>query len=207
MSNTRFWTAQEIQFLRQHYPSASQEFLTSGLPNRSIYSIRRKANDLGITRSPNIRPTTGSTWSQSELNVIRNHYRHKSKEFMVNSLPGRSWESICNTASRLGVSRAESEQWTVSETNLLKKSFATSTWDELFRLLPNRSRSSILRKAEKLGLTRSRSDMWTGEENTLLREHYPSSSWETLYFLLPSRTKASISHQARKLGLSRKVGS
>lgn len=206
MSNNRPWTPQEIQFLQQHYPSASREFLVSGLPGRTLFAIRVKAQGLGLNRSSTVRPTTGYQWSQAELSFIRKYYPHESKEFMLHNLPNRSWDSICNTASRLGVSRKKSTKWTDYEVIILKKSFATATWEDLFYLLPDRSRSSIQRKAEKLGLTRTRSDVWSERDNALLREHYPTSSWETLHFLFPSRSKSSISYQAQRLGIYRKRG-
>jgi len=90
------WTETEKSFLIDNYNKISIEDISKAT-GKSISSIYQKAYYLELIH--------GSRWTESDILTLKNIYSDSSKEYIIESLNNRSWNSIKLKAERCGISR------------------------------------------------------------------------------------------------------
>lgn len=90
------WTDQENAPLRKFYPDYVE--LLKRLPRRSYYSLRRRADKLGIVQRRHV-------WTAAEVSRLRRHYPSASRKEIFELFPGLRWLQISQKARLIGVHR------------------------------------------------------------------------------------------------------
>ena len=80
------WSDEEVTFLLHNYRSMSSKEIAEAL-GKSEQAVKSKMCRLKIGNDK--RPV----WTEKEVQVLVYHY-HKGKDYVLELLPGRSWDSI-----------------------------------------------------------------------------------------------------------------
>lgn len=149
------WSSSEVTLLKEHYPSSPWDIVCDSLPHRTPKSIRRKAENLGLSRDEATVP-----WSLAEVLILHDYYPTAPWHMLFDVLPYRSRKAIKRKAEKEGIVREEFSAgfvmvWSDEELALLKEHYPSSSWTKILSLFPYRSRDSIQRKALHLNLHRS----------------------------------------------------
>lgn len=100
------WTNNEIKILQENYERTFCTGLMELLPNRSLRSINHKALRISLQKPRElIRTHKEDYWTKEEKTILEELYPNALKEIILNKLPGRGWQAIRHSASRLGISR------------------------------------------------------------------------------------------------------
>ena len=102
----QLWTAEEINVLTQFYSTEGVEYCNKLLPNRTINSIKLKAQRLGLKDD--------RYWSSEELSILLEQYPLVGGYICASLLPKRTYFSVQMKASQLGI-KAKSRMKTHSE--------------------------------------------------------------------------------------------
>lgn len=164
-NNRALWTVSDLLFLEQFYRSRSLVEIAEHL-GRSPGAVALMADKLGC------RGERGAVWKQSEMDIIRHHYRSGvGAEFLQQLLPGRSVSAIFSMAEKMGV--LSGRFWREEELAILRLyypeegSFVTAR-------LPGRNAVAVRVMARRLGLKKSCDSAigfrpWSDEEWRLLK--------------------------------------
>lgn len=145
------WTQDEIDFLTKWYGKKSGKEIAKHL-NRTIDSVRRKADRLEITSQKN--RIRGKEWTDADIGYIKENYGKKSNTEIARALH-RTNRSIQAKAQRMGLTDSEKKQdstpWTEEEIAYLESKYDKQGVDHIAKKL-NRSKTSIKRKANSIGI-------------------------------------------------------
>ena len=177
------WTPDEDVLLKNIYPNNSKETILSRL-NKGWKTICRRARRLDLHRDvllvnedKKIRGPRKDTYTEPELELIRQIYAHNRKDFILATFSeagyDRSWQSIRLNAKNMGIHR---------DPEIVKQ--------EMIEL-------------GTIGSTQNRDDLWTEEEDTYLKENYRFSLREDILNNLPNRKWKAIREHCTSLGLTR----
>ncbi len=144
------WTEAEIDSLKKQCKAGVPlgEIRISG---RSVYSIKYKMYDLGISSSRKI------TWSKNQLKQLRSAIRQNTSLRDI-SIPGKTFQAIKNKAVRSGLWQTKKRVcrfWTTREIAKLKKMRALGwTASKLVsnNHFPGRSVHSIAQQLSRLNI-------------------------------------------------------
>lgn len=143
--NPNHWTEDEIEILKEFYPSSTKEELLDLLPKRSYEKIKYMANRLKLHKDVN--------WGQDEIEILQKFYPTEGPK-IVSRLPKRTKACIIVKASNLGIKYKYSHNaWTDEEINILRKYFNKENIVQVAKKIPDRTYNAINRKAHELGLT------------------------------------------------------
>jgi len=140
----------------------------------------------------------GTTWSNMELNILKEHYGNIEMNELMELLPGRTENAIWGMAFKLELKTRNS--WNSEEIQILKENYGICSIEELLELLPDRKIHQIWQKAHTLGLKYSKT--WSKEELEILQQHFNQLPMEELLIMLPKRNESGIRQKAFKLGLT-----
>lgn len=119
------WTEEDLQYLREHFATASWEEMLTRLRRKEI-AIRLQAFKLGLKRrEEHIYPR--KRWSEEEEQVLRRYSRGEmSFRQMTELLPGRNEEAIYSRMKYKGLPQPTHPYW-----HYLPESYASSfpSWD------------------------------------------------------------------------------
>jgi len=101
--NQNKWSKEEIDILRENYPTLSREEIEERLVNRSWHSIRCQASFYRIRRKQRI-------WKEEEVKVLRQHYPYESMNVLSELLPGRTSHAIELKAYYLRIRKAKPDK-------------------------------------------------------------------------------------------------
>jgi hypothetical protein len=173
------------------------------LSERTIYrKIENYKHDK--LRGASINSNESKRWTKREIEIIKNNYSYGDQEYLLKSLPGRTWRAISTKAQRLKIKNSSRRKWTDKEIKSLKDSYDKKSWPELIKIF-DRTKMSIKRKAEKLGLNRDSDIAWTKEEDNLLKKVYKTEKLDNIKKLFPDRSESSILSHCRYLGLTGRI--
>ena len=154
----RKWTKDEEEYLRKWYGKKTTEEIKNHL-NRTVNSVRRKADSLGITDVSN--KIRGTEWKELELKYLKKWYGKKSISEIAKKL-NRTKCSVQGKATRLGLADSDKKQdskpWTLQEELYLEKMYYKRSSEYIASKL-NRTIYSVRRKAQNLSL-----NIFQGEE-------------------------------------------
>lgn len=225
MQKNRWWSKEEIETLKKVYSATeTHQELIDALPCKKLSSILSKAKELKLKRGRYrlIGKGLQKQWKDEELNLLKEHFVHKSNDEIQELLPERTIWAIYRMAVNLGLKRGEFynrnkskvKPWTDEEFEIVKKYYPSSiSNDELMEFLPGRTFQAVKTIARTLGVMRGfynpavkspHSRRWTKSEIAILKKNYMARTDQELLELLPERTIMSIKHAARKMGFPAK---
>lgn len=213
--NKYYWTEEEINLLKTHYPtSISTEELLKLLPRRSYSAIKTIAKKLGIKRGKHIPLTKESSsrhWSKKEIEILKENYHKIPDQELLNLLPGRTILGIKHKAKKLNLGFKEmnrgnpwkNKPWTEAEKQILIQYYPILPNEELLDMLHDRTLVAIKTMARKLGVIRDKHTWasksygrpWKKDEIAVLKANYGKVPDEQILELLPHRTLEAI-HKA-----------
>jgi len=98
MPKGKFWTQQEVEFVKNNYSKMSCTELTKYL-NRSYLSIRSKIDELGLSKPER-------QWSEYEIEFLKNNYETMSYKKIGDKI-GRSKNGVQTHMRKLGLKKPE----------------------------------------------------------------------------------------------------
>lgn len=98
MKEIKNWTKAEDELLIKFYPLEGTT-VRYRLPNRTILSIKNRAQQLGILYRQQM-----FNWTEEEKNILIEYYPIEGKN-VKNRLPNRTLKTIQVTAHRLGIKK------------------------------------------------------------------------------------------------------
>lgn len=104
------WTVEEESHLKKVCSEgATWSQLTQLFPNRSLEALLNKINRMGINLPESTPRSLISLkeWSDSEVQILHEHYPRSPWRFIEELLPGRSKQSIRGKARKLGIKRVK----------------------------------------------------------------------------------------------------
>lgn len=158
----RKWTKEEVQFLKDHYPSKGGNWVSEQLemvPDK----VRRKAKELKI------HVITGNhTWTENDYEFLKLHYSEKGPDWCSEQLKV-SKQSLAGKASALNLLFFH---WSSEEDEYMKLNYGPYGPKICAEHL-NRNEDAICKRAWKLGLLRDNKHWWTESESVFIKNNYP----------------------------------
>lgn len=90
-----YWTPDECEIVRQHYPAGGSAEVLKLLPNRTLKAVQGQARRLGL-------PMRAKNWPAEHDELLRQHYRARGG-LVVAEMTGRSVVAVQTRARILGV--------------------------------------------------------------------------------------------------------
>lgn len=91
------WTKEEIEILKEHYPSGGWKEVNKLLPTRTKSSIKGCAQKIGIKSEK-----VFNDWSNNEIQIIKKYYPKEGRN-CISRLPGRTIEGLVYKAKNLKI--------------------------------------------------------------------------------------------------------
>lgn len=155
------WLPKEDNLLRKKYRKLGPTECFKLLPKRTRESIQSRARHLGLTIEgrrcgQNIKP---NSWTDEELEVVRNNYKDIGPKELHKLLPKRTPIAIRDTARFLGLTiigkkwKKFETAWSDGEVAILKQSYLKVSPKRLSELLPRRTLNAIHTRARILKIS------------------------------------------------------
>lgn len=110
MTQRRYWSKEEEQFLIDNVSKLSTSDLAYKL-DRSKQQISKKLHNLGL----NSKKALGILWSESEDDLLKQHFEYAPKNYLMNMFPNRSWQSILQRGIKtLKLKRISQDRYSVN---------------------------------------------------------------------------------------------
>lgn len=97
MSILKRWTKGDDEFIIKNREKPIK-FLSAAL-SRSIPSIKHRKKKLEITEN--------NLWNEEDSNSLKEYYENKSKDFLLNIIPDKTWGAIVAKGKKLGLKRKD----------------------------------------------------------------------------------------------------
>jgi very-short-patch-repair endonuclease len=239
--NTTPYSEKEKNLLIEIFEHSSKAYILEQFPTRDPQSLFKLAKKLGLKRSQELInkdifkngcPKKESSWTENEINTLKEIYTNNSRAYIESKLPGRTWKGIVIRARKLGLHRNKELIKTDRESELIKTGVMWSPEEDqvLREIYPHSSKKVILetihkpwtaihRRALKLRLYRDtdlidedrkirykpRKDACSEEEKQILLQFFEHNTKEFILekFSKFNRSPQSIVRFARQLGLKR----
>jgi hypothetical protein len=185
MGNRRFWTEEEINFLKKFYPTKGSKFVANKL-GRTPDSVKRKSTRIGLKV---VVVLSHRAYSPQEIIFIKKNYPLKGCHY-VSKMLGRNVTSIYKKARNLGLERNINLKWSDEEDEYLKKWYKKKRPSEIARRL-KRSTSAVVVRARKLGLLKFFMRRWTNDEEHYLIKNFRKMTYKQIGKHL-NRTQSSV---------------
>lgn len=161
-TNSRRWSKQEIEIVKEHYCSKNDSELLRLLPGRSRLSVKHIVRKLGmLPKCQKLSISSKSTeWTETEKYILSVSFPIMPNQELQGLLPGRSMFAIKTMARKLGIKRAKNvwatagkySPWKEDELDILRNNLNKVELSELIKMLPERTASAILKKLQLLKL-------------------------------------------------------
>ena len=163
---TKYWTDEEICFLKKYYPCEDWDFLKTYL-KRDKESIIHKAYELKVRRN--------FGFSDTDLKILIDEYA-KGTEYKIikDKLNNKfKYNSLATKIHRLKIADRK-QPWTPVEIETLKLNYSSLPMKEIIMLLPHHTKSSIRTIANELDLKSQfyTERAWTQEEDDFIQDNY-----------------------------------
>lgn len=216
MGAGRAWSAEELTFLINFYPTENVDWMANQLGRKSN-AIFLKANRLGLTREVH-GTSDDNPWIKDEILYLKHEFARGNIKKIAKAL-NRSTYSIYKKADRLGLKREvrtnpSKNPWTENELTYLKKHYPTMNTVKL-GIQMNRSPDSIATYASNLGIRKNKKLTskqcqkvikpripWTQWEEDFLRETFNTLDYYQMRRNGLNRSISAIHHRIRELGLN-----
>ena len=118
------FTDEDIEFLKENYPSGDWEIIMSHFPHATKQSVMTKASKLGI------KMMNENAWTKDELDIVKKYYESDIK-LVQKLLPNRSYKAIVTKAKRIGIKSREF--WSDEEETLMREVYPILPVDEVVK--------------------------------------------------------------------------
>jgi len=187
------WTEEEIQLLKKLYPIKFNREIASIL-GRSIYSIEKQANRLGLKKKPIVfkkgtikmlRKNEMKPWSKKDIEKLKRLYPNLPTDEVAKIL-GRTVKAVKHKAYALGIKKQRDyfvrngkkinrKRWTDEEIKILRELYPKESAKSIAKKL-GRPVNSIWIKAERLGLTKGHNK----RGNPIHRSRWQARAYRTI---------------------------
>jgi len=191
---THKWVVKEIELLQKKYYFSSTEKIIKMLPNHTLGSINKKAEQLGLKRNNIQKPK----WSVEEIKNLKDLVKSKCSDTKIAKILGRSCLAV---KERRQLYCKEYFTWSEAEIEVLKTKYKSTLVKDLLLLLPYKTRDQITKKANSVGIYKPPSLLWSENEVAVLRVEYPYKTIRELVSLFPNKEKRQINKKAKRLKL------
>ena len=159
-----YWTEEEIEILRQYYPTEGRKCATRFYRNRDVQS---KAQELGLRFIKNL-------WTDEEINILKENYPQIGAKGCKELLPNRDVQS---KAQELGLKMdgrkisTKAILFSKEEDEIIIKYYENDR-QFVYDKLSYRGIDSIQSRAARLSI-KAKSRYWTKEEKEIIEMYYP----------------------------------
>lgn len=108
MSKRKYWSKQDIEYLKVHINDMSINELAFHF-NVSYQAITHKLSKLNIPKK-----SYGTYWTDKENSIIHEHFEYAPKEYLMNLLPNRTWVAIVQHGNDCGLNRKTQDRYTIN---------------------------------------------------------------------------------------------
>jgi hypothetical protein len=219
----KHYSQDDIRKLKELYHISTKDQLLLAFPGRTWSSIYQKARSLGLianqTKRKYNKHTKSRRWSHEEIELLKEFYPiYKTKQDILDRIPGRSFNNISYKARKLGIKRqyraTSIEPLSPMQIEILKQMYPYEQIETIMKSFPGKSwldvqilaRSLGLRRqvAYKYSLTNPEVRKWTDDEIQLLKDVYQNAtSIQQIKDAFPNRSWGSITGKAVHLGIKR----
>lgn len=197
MEKKRFWTGEDVKFLKKFYPTKGSKYVADAL-GRTLPSVRHHAQRLGLSA---IGSLPFRYYSPKEIIFIKKHYPLKGAEYVAQKL-GRSPSSIYFKANKLRVERQNIYSWSEYDINYLKKWYNKKRPSQIARHL-GRTTSAVVSRASVLGLASYKIQRWTKYEEEFLIKNFRRITYKQIALHL-KRSRPSVQAKCVRLKLKKR---
>lgn len=204
----RFWTDEEVQFLKDNWFSKSTAQLAREL-GRSESMVGKKANQVGLKKGAADRIGM-DYWTDEQIQYVKANYGRVSAQEMSRVL-GKSKAAIHTKASQdLGLRDPNwgAYEWTAEEDQYLLDNYPAKKQKEIAQQL-GRSVAQVTRRLKlqigsdkNLSADAYKKGKWTPEEDQYLLDQWPTRSTAFIAIAL-NRKRYRVKERAKALGLRR----
>jgi len=148
------------------------------------------------------------TWTNDEIEILKNSFTIKSKKEIQKLLDSKTWEAIRHKALKFGLNRGQDGDWTKVEIDLLTKVYPDTKNSEIWGLFPGRSVPAIKGKVGVLKLYKNKNyhgRWWHDNEIEFLKVNYPYGNKKDICEKLKTKSWDAIKIMAEKLDIKRKL--
>lgn len=198
------WETWEDDILREYYKIEkingcykrindewAKRFGVDAIEKRTKQSLRYRANDcLGLFYL--------SPWTESEDNILREHYSSDGAKGCLKYLPNRTVPTIKNRVRKLHIDN-HVKRFSKEDDNFLRENFQTMKAKDLATYL-GMNVNSVTSRLRRLGLKKQTNTKWSEEELQIVKENYDHGV-NYILTLLPNRTKAMVKNAVKSMGL------
>lgn len=159
VDNVNYWTKEELNRLREIYSIFPKQQLLEAFPGRSIATLRKKAQELELTRQVDCK----GKYSEEELDVLRQYYVLYGPEYCTQLLPGRTVSSVRDKANKV-LHLKYHEKFTVEagfDVELFKAYYAAHSIKDTANYF-NLASSQVMNLANRLDIKRNKTTIKTG---------------------------------------------
>lgn len=171
--NTKSWTDEEVQILRDYYNKVSTEEILKMLPNRDIGSIRQKVSKAKITKR--------QQWTEAEVETLERLYPTTSPNEIVKHLNEKTVHAIRSKAKLMKLQKLpeadgrrskyanHSRVFSEYEESVIRLYYPYGGYRRVQEELPARTKESIMLKANKMGIKYDKyaKPIWEREEEEI----------------------------------------
>lgn len=198
MGKIRYWTDEEILFLKKYYSIKGSKYIAHSL-GRTQAAITTQAGKIGISGTGFL---PYRLYSPSEIIFIKKYYPIYGSRYVGQKL-GRSPSSIKDKARRLRVERRKFIDWNKYEIQYLKKWYKKKRPSVIARHL-ERTTAAIVTRARMLGLLIRVTRKWNKTEELFLIKNFRRMTYKQIGKKL-NRTPGSVGSKANAMLTMRKL--
>lgn len=190
MNRFRNFTNEEVEYIKQHYFSATVNEIAECLNKKpsSVYNVIHK---LGILKQPH------NKWTEDEINFLKNNYIEMTSEEISNHI-NHSIDAINTMRDKLGLVRNPS--WTDEEVKFLVSNFSLMSHNDIGEWL-GKTQGAITAKCFDLNLYKKEKP-WEQWELDFVKDNYMEMSKKEISEIL-DRSFDAIQVKANRMGLKK----
>lgn len=218
--DTKKWTPEEDEFLKQFYPIIGTDvaecidgaravdcFTRYLYITNTMVSYDTEQNDDKIVKEEtgDEDPTTKDNkkeWTSKEDEVLKQYWPIEGSN-VAERLCWKTAEECDTRAASLGLGKKDISVWTPEEDEILKQNYASEGMAVYKRFANGRTGAECIKRAVELGIVKKSTGVWTDAEDLILTEYYPTMGNDVVN-LLPGRTSIACSRRYNLLIISKK---
>lgn len=198
------WEAWEDDILREYYKTEkingcykrindewAKRFGVDAIEKRTKKALGSRVND-------SLKLFYLSPWTESEDNILKEHYPSEGAKGCLKYLPNRTVPTIKNRVRKLHIDNFV-KRFSEEDDNFLQENFQKMNIKDLAISL-NASVGGVRGRLKKLKLKKQTRAEWSEEELQIVKDNYDHGV-NYILTLLPNRTKAMVKNAVKSMGL------
>lgn len=189
------WSDAELEILKTYYPEGGSVVCIEKGINRPADAIRRRANQMGITRT-----NIADVWSSEEDAIIKQYYPEGGYKACIEAGLDRQKGAILTRAATLKVNKVY-DYWSEDEINIVKTYYKIGGVKMCKEHGLTKDTNQIYACAKRLGL-KTEMYCWPDEDMTLLKQYYPLGGSKLCIEKGLNKSVREIVQKAKAMGIS-----